>query len=291
MKNPQDTPKTSVRLYEVGARDGLQNEAKFIATTDKIRLIDSLSLCGFSKIEATSFVSPKWVPQMADAAEVMAGISRKKGVSYAVLTPNLQGLTRAIEAKADEVAVFIAASETFSQRNINCTIEESLKRVKEVISQAKIANLPVRGYLSCVVGCPYEGAIAPAAVAKIAASLYQLGIYELSLGDTIGVGTPATIKAMLKAVSQEIPYGNLAGHYHDTGGQAIANIAQSLELGLSVFDSAVGGLGGCPYAPGASGNVATEAVADFLDRHGFETGLELETLNQAAALARMLRST
>jgi hydroxymethylglutaryl-CoA lyase len=279
-----------VAIFEVGPRDGLQNEPTPIATADKIRLVDALSACGFSKIETTSFVSPKWVPQMADAAQVMAGIARAPGIAYAALTPNLRGLEAALAAKADEVAVFGAASEGFSRRNINCSIAESLERFAPVLDAASAAGLPVRGYVSCVVACPYDGPTPPEAVARVARALSDLGCYEISLGDTIGAGTPATVAAMLDAVLADLPADRLAGHFHDTGGRALDNIALCLDRGLRVFDAAIGGLGGCPYAPGASGNVATEAVDAMLRARGYDTGLDPDRLAQAAALARSLRS-
>jgi hydroxymethylglutaryl-CoA lyase len=279
-----------VTLYEVSPRDGLQNESRQVPTAEKIRLVDQLSACGFSQIEVTSFVSPKWVPQMADAAEVMAGITRRPGISYAVLTPNLQGLERALQAKADEVAVFASASESFSQKNINCSIAESLDRFRPVLERAKAEGIKVRGYVSCVTDCPYEGPVAPEAVAKVAEALGQMGCHQISLGDTIGAGTPETIGRMLDAVLAVLPAERLAGHYHDTGGRALRNIAASLDRGLRCFDGSVGGLGGCPYAPGAKGNVATEAVAAFLYAEGFTTGLDLDRLAHAARFAQSLRS-
>lgn len=279
-----------VTLFEMGPRDGLQNEKALISTSDKVRLVDMLSGCGFEKIEVTSFVSPKWVPQMADAADVMAGITRRDGVSYAVLTPNLKGFEGALAARADEVAIFGSASEGFSQANINCSIEESLQRFAPVLEAARAANVPVRGYVSCVIECPYDGAIAPKSVADLAARLFEMGCYEVSLGDTIGAGTPETIKAMLDEVCQAVPADKLAGHYHDTNAQAVANIRQSLEHGLRVFDGAVGGLGGCPYAPGAQGNVATEAVVAELQALGLESGIDLAALLDVAAFAKGLRA-
>ncbi|MBL4930082.1 hydroxymethylglutaryl-CoA lyase [Fuscibacter oryzae] len=279
----------AVTLYEMGPRDGLQNEARLIATADKIRLVDLLSGCGFSHIEVTSFVSPKWVPQMADAAEVMAGITRKPGVTYAALTPNLQGFERAVAAGADEVAVFASASEGFSQRNINCSIAESLERFRPVLDLARTAAVPVRGYVSCVTDCPYDGPVAPEAVAEVAEALAKMGCSQISLGDTLGSATPDRIGAMLEAVLDRISASRLAGHYHDTRGFALQNITASLDRGLRVFDSAVGGLGGCPYAPGAKGNVATEAVAALLDDMGFDTGLDPVRLARAAAFAHSLR--
>ncbi len=279
-----------VTLSEVSPRDGLQNEARQVRTADKIRLVDLLSACGFTHIEVTSFVSPKWVPQMADAAEVMSGITRRPGISYAALTPNLQGLERALQAKADEVAVFASASESFSQRNINCSIAESLDRFRPVLDRANAKGIRVRGYVSCVTDCPYEGPVVPEAVARVASALHGLGCHQISLGDTIGHGTPATIGRMLDAVLSLLPADRLAGHYHDTGGLALRNIATSLDKGLRSFDASVGGLGGCPYAPGAKGNVATEAVAAFLHAEGFATGLDLDRLSEAARFAQSLRS-
>lgn len=272
-----------VTIYEVGPRDGLQNEKEIVPTADKIALIDLLSEAGFRKIEATSFVSPKWVPQMADAAEVMAGIRRRPGVTYGVLTPNMKGFEAALAAGADEVAIFASASETFSQKNINCSIEESFARFAPVLEAARAAGLPVRGYVSCVVACPYEGPIAPAAVQAVTERLIAGGCYEVSLGDTIGAGTPDTIGAMLAEVLRAVPAAQLAGHYHDTGNRALANVEASLALGLRTFDSAVGGLGGCPYAPGAKGNVATGALVDLLSSKGFETGIRREKLAVAEA--------
>lgn len=280
----------TVTLYEMGPRDGLQNEASLIDTAVKIRLVDQLSDCGFSHIEVTSFVSPKWVPQMADAAAVLEGIHRKPGVSYAALTPNLQGFERAIEAAADEVAVFASASEGFSQKNINCSIAESLERFRPVLHNARTAMIPVRGYVSCITDCPYDGPVAPETVAGVAEALLKMGCYQISLSDTIGAATPEAIDRMLDAVLARIPAGRLAGHYHDTRGRALDNIAVSLERGLRVFDSSVGGLGGCPFAPGAKGNVATEAVATMLQAEGFETGLDLDRLAMVADFARMIRT-
>jgi len=279
-----------VTLFEMGPRDGLQNEATLIATADKIELVDRLSRCGFSKIEVTSFVSPRWVPQLADAAEVMEGISRSAAVTYAALTPNMQGYERAMAARADEIAVFGAASEGFSQNNINCSIAESLKRFKPVVEAASAAGVPVRGYVSCVTHCPYDGPTPPESVARVAAALMDMGCYQISLGDTLGAATPETIATMLDAVLAVVPARNLAGHFHDTGGRALDNITVSLERGLRVFDSAIAGLGGCPYAPGAKGNVSTEAVATMLHENGFETGLDPERLAQASAFAQSLRN-
>ncbi|MBL4647037.1 MAG: hydroxymethylglutaryl-CoA lyase [Rhizobiales bacterium] len=272
---------SQVKIYEVGPRDGLQNEKTIIPTQSKIELINHLSAAGFSNIEAASFVSPKWVPQMADAAEVMAGITRKPGVTYSALTPNLRGLERALEAGVDEVAIFGAASETFSQKNINCSIAESIERFRPVAELAKRNNIPVRGYVSCVVGCPYEGDIAPTAVRVAAEQMIALGCYEVSLGDTIGVGTPDTIRTMLEVVLEGVSADQLAGHYHDTNNRAVDNIFASLELGIKAFDSAIGGLGGCPYAPGAKGNVSTITLVGKLHEQGWKTGLDMAKLRGA----------
>lgn len=280
----------SVEIFEVGPRDGLQNEKVQIPTRDKVALVDLLSQSGFRRIEVASFVSPKWVPQMADSGEVLARITRAPGVSYAALTPNMQGFGRAVEAGADEIAIFGSASEGFSQKNINCSIAESLARFRPVAEAAHAANLRVRGYVSCVTDCPYDGPISPAQVAEVAGALFEMGCYEISLGDTIGKGTPESIGAMLEAVLEVIPAGKLAGHYHDTGGRALDNIEASLRMGVRVFDAAVGGLGGCPYAPGAAGNVATEAVNALLERLGYETGLDAAVLDRAAAMARKMRT-
>lgn len=279
-----------VRIFEMGPRDGLQNEKALIATADKIALVDMLSDCGFDHIEVTSFVSPKWVPQMADAAEVMAGIRRKTGVVYAALTPNMRGYEAARDAGADEVAIFGSASEGFSQANINCSIAESLARFAPVVAAAKADGIPVRGYVSCVVDCPYDGATDPADVARVSAALLAMGCYEISLGDTIGSGTPERVTDMLEAVLKVVPAAQLAGHFHDTGGRAVENIEASLALGLRVFDAAIGGLGGCPYAPGAKGNVDTIAVARRLAELGYKTGLDMEKLEAAARFAQGLRS-
>ncbi len=279
-----------VTIFEMGPRDGLQNEKAMIRAEDKIRLVDALSECGFTKIEVTSFVSPKWVPQMADAAEVMAGITRYPDVSYAVLTPNMRGFEGALTANADEVAIFGSASEGFSLKNINCSIAESLERFKPVMEAAKSAMIPVRGYVSCVTDCPYDGPTPPEAVARVAEALVGMGCYEVSLGDTIGAATPETIAHMLDAVLAAVPADRLAGHYHDTKGRALENISVSLDRGLRVFDSSVAGLGGCPYAPGAKGNVATEAVVALMEERGFETGIDPDRLEDAASFARTLRS-
>ena len=275
-----------VEIVEMAPRDGLQNEARFIATADKIALVDALSEVGFSRIEVASFVSPKWVPQMADGAAVLAGITRRPGTRYAALTPNLQGFQAAFAAGVDEVAIFASASEGFSRANLNCTIAESLARFAPVLEAAQAALLPVRGYVSMVTDCPFEGPIAPGKVAQVVAALRDLGVYEVSLGDTIGQGDPARVTAMLRAVLNEMPPERLAGHFHDTAGRALENIEASLALGLRVFDAAAGGLGGCPYAPGAAGNVATEKVAARLFALGYDTGLDPEALARAAALAR-----
>ena len=279
-----------VEIFEVGPRDGLQNEARAIPAAEKIALVDCLSDAGFRRIEVASFVSPKWVPQMASSGEVLRGIRRAPGVRYAALTPNMRGLEDALAARADEVAIFGAASEGFSRANINASIAESLERFRPVAEAAQAAGLPVRGYISCVTDCPYDGPVAPGAVARVAGELLAMGCYEISLGDTLGQGTPESIAAMLKAVLGEVPAGKLAGHYHDTAGRALDNIEVSLDHGLLVFDAAVGGLGGCPYAPGAAGNVATEAVHDRLVALGYETGLDRDVLARAAGMARAMRN-
>ncbi|WP_375690520.1 hydroxymethylglutaryl-CoA lyase [Pseudooceanicola sp. LIPI14-2-Ac024] len=278
-----------VEIFEMGPRDGLQNEKRAIPVAEKIALVDCLSRAGFTHIETASFVSPKWVPQMAGSAEVLAGITRAPGVRYTALTPNLRGVEDALAAGADEVAIFASASEGFSRANINCSIAESLERFAPVAEAARAAGVPMRGYVSCVTDCPYDGKVAPSEVARVAKALAALGAYEVSLGDTIGQGTPESIRAMLEAVLGELPAERLAGHYHDTAGRALDNIEVSLELGLRVFDAAVGGLGGCPYAPGAKGNVATEAVHDRLVSLGYETGLDRAVLDEAAAMARAMR--
>ncbi len=278
-----------VEIVEMGPRDGLQNEKRIIPTAEKIALVDLLSRAGFRRIEVASFVSPKWVPQMADSAEVLSGIARTPGVRYAALTPNMKGYEGARAAMADEVAIFASASEGFSKANLNATIAESLDRFRPVAEAAKADGIPVRGYVSVVTDCPYDGPVAPGAVARVAAALRDMGCYEVSLGDTIGQGRPETVDAMLTAVLGELPADRLAGHYHDTAGRALANIEASLARGLRVFDAAVGGLGGCPYAPGAKGNVATEAVAGRLAELGYETGLDAGLLDKAAALARSMR--
>ena len=270
--------KGKVRIVEVGPRDGLQNEPREVPTAVKIELIERLADCGLAAVEATAFVSPKWVPQMADHTEVLEGIRRKPGVAYPVLTPNLKGFEAARAAGASEVAIFGAASETFSRRNINCSIAESLERFRPVAEAAATSGIKVRGYISCALGCPYEGSIAPEKVAELAAALHDMGCYEVSLGDTIGVGTPGKTRAMIEACAQRVPIGRLAGHYHDTYGQALANIYASLELGVATFDASVAGLGGCPYAAGASGNVASEDVVYMMNGLGIETGVDLDKL-------------
>ncbi|QRM18285.1 hydroxymethylglutaryl-CoA lyase [Dechloromonas sp. TW-R-39-2] len=267
-----------VKIVEVGPRDGLQNEKQVVPTEIKIELINRLADAGVSVIEATSFVSPKWVPQMGDNSAVMAGITRHPAAVYPVLTPNLQGFDSAVQAGATEVAIFGAASESFSRKNINCSIAESLKRFEPIVSAASALEIKVRGYVSCVVGCPYEGAIDPEQAASVAQTLFDMGCYEVSLGDTIGVGNPASISRMIEACAKRIPVAKLAGHYHDTYGMAIANIHASLQAGVSVFDSSIAGLGGCPYAKGASGNVATEDVVYLLHGLGIETGIDLAKL-------------
>ncbi|TYC53450.1 hydroxymethylglutaryl-CoA lyase [Rhodobacterales bacterium] len=279
-----------VTIFEMGPRDGLQNEKTFVPTQKKIELVDRLSDCGFRKIEVTSFVSPKWVPQMADAQEVMESINRHPAVIYAVLTPNVKGYTAAKKVSADEVAIFGSASEGFSRKNINCSVAESIERFKPLAEKAREDGIPLRGYVSCVTDCPYDGETPPEKVAEVARSLFDLGCYEISLGDTIGAGTPETIGRMLDAVVQAVPADRLAGHYHDTKGRALDNIEISLEKGLRTFDSSIGGLGGCPYAPGAKGNVATEAVVELVHRKGFETGIRVDALAEVSEFARSLRS-
>ncbi|MDG4721257.1 MULTISPECIES: hydroxymethylglutaryl-CoA lyase [Thalassospira] len=272
-----------VKIVEVGPRDGLQNEKTMVATTTKVELINRLNDAGLSVIEATAFVSPKWVPQMADASEVMAQITRKAGVTYPVLAPNLKGLEAAIASGATEVAVFGAASESFSQKNINCSIAESLDRFRPVTDAAREAGLAVRGYVSCVLGCPYEGEIAPEKVAEVSKALYEMGCYEISLGDTIGTGTPTKAQAMIDAVAKHVPVEKLAAHFHDTYGQALANLLAVLQMGVATIDSSVAGLGGCPYAKGASGNVATEDVVYMLNGLGIKTNIDLEKLAETGS--------
>jgi hydroxymethylglutaryl-CoA lyase len=282
MTNPTASSLPSkVKVVEVGPRDGLQNEKLQIGAEDKIALIEQLADAGVSYIESGSFVSPKWVPQMATSTDVFNGITRKENITYAALTPNMKGFEAAIAANASEVAIFGAASEAFSQKNINCSIEESLQRFEPIMQAAKAANIPVRGYVSCVVGCPYDGFIEPEQVAMVAEKLYQMGCYEISLGDTIGVGTPASVTNMIQAVSARVPMAKLAVHFHDTYGQALTNIYTALQMGINVVDSAIAGLGGCPYAKGASGNVATEDVLYMLNGLGIETGIDFERLLKA----------
>ncbi|MBA6251619.1 MAG: hydroxymethylglutaryl-CoA lyase [Colwellia sp.] len=270
-----------VKIVEVGPRDGLQNEKQQISADDKIALINLLSDAGVTYIESGSFVSPKWVPQMATSTDVFNGIARKKGVTYAALTPNMKGFEAAVAVNANEVAIFGAASEAFSQKNINCSIAESLERFEPIMAAAKKLNIPVRGYVSCVVGCPYEGEVSPEKVAEVAEKLYQMGCYEISLGDTVGVGTPVNVQKMLQAVSARVPKAKLAVHFHDTYGQALTNIYTALQNGIAVIDSAIAGSGGCPYAKGASGNVATEDVVYLLNGLGIDSGIDLDKLVHA----------
>ena len=269
---------THVRLIEVGPRDGLQNEALPISVADKVQLVDALTDAGLGYIEVGSFVSPKWVPQMAGSAEVFAQIRRKPGVVYGALAPNMRGFEDAVAAGVKEVAVFAAASEAFSQRNINCSISESLARFVPLIEAAKQHGISVRGYVSCVLGCPYEGQVSPQQVAQVAKELFAMGCYEVSLGDTIGTGTPTATRTLFEAVTAYVPREKLAGHFHDTYGQALVNIYASLQEGIAVFDSSIAGLGGCPYAKGASGNVATEDVVYMLNGMGIETGVDMDKL-------------
>ena len=273
-----------VTIVEVGPRDGLQNESTMLPVEIKLQLIEELSNAGLTVIEATSFVSPKWVPQMADAEMLMQQLHQKKHIRYPVLTPNLQGFERAIAAGAKEVAIFGAASESFSQKNINCSIDQSLERFQPVIEAAKSHNIPVRGYVSCVMGCPYEGEISASAVTHVADILYQMGCYEISLGDTIGTGTPTIAEQLISTVSQKVPLEKLAAHFHDTYGQALANILAVLNMGVSTIDSAVSGLGGCPYAKGASGNVATEDLVYMLNGMDIETGVNIDKLVSAGMM-------
>jgi len=276
MKHPE-----RVRIVDVGPRDGLQNEPGNVPTAVKVALIERLAAAGLPAVEATSFVSPKWVPQMADAAQVMAAIKRRPGTSYPVLVPNLKGLEGALAAGAQEVAVFAAASESFSRRNINCSIDESLARFEPVCEQALAAGVKVRGYVSCVLGCPYEGDVAPEAVARVSARLWQMGCYEVSLGDTIGTGTAGKTQRMVEAAARHVPVERLAGHFHDTYGQALANILAAMDMGVATFDSSVAGLGGCPYAKGATGNVATEDVLYLLHGLGVSTGVDFNAVVDA----------
>jgi len=275
-----------VRIVEVGPRDGLQNEKVAVPATVKIQLIEDLAAAGLSEIEAGAFVSPKWVPQMADSAVVLAGLRRDPAKRYPVLVPNLQGLEAAIAAGARDVAVFAAASESFARRNTNCSIAESLDRFRPVMARAAEVGIPVRGYISCVLGCPYEGEIAPEAVAHVAKALKEMGCYEISLGDTIGIGTPLATQRLIEAVARHVPISELAAHFHDTYGQALANLLIALQMGISVIDASVAGLGGCPYAKGATGNVATEDVVFMLNGMGIESGIDLDRL--AAAGWRVL---
>ena len=276
MRWPKD-----VRLVEVAPRDGLQNEARIVPAAVKIELIERLADAGIAAIEAGSFVSPKWVPQMADTAAVLAGLRRRPGVSYSVLVPNMKGYEAARQAKVGEVAIFAAASESFSRRNINCSIAESIDRFAPVAEAARRDGVKVRGYVSCVIDCPYEGPVAPAAVADVASRLLALGCYEVSLGDTVGTGTAGRVEAMIDEVAARVPVARLAAHFHDTYGQAVANILAALGKGIAAVDSSVAGLGGCPYAPGAAGNVASEDVVYLLDGLGIRTGIELAKLAAA----------
>jgi hydroxymethylglutaryl-CoA lyase len=269
---------THVRLIEVGPRDGLQNEAQPISIEDKVRLVDDLTEAGLSYIEVGSFVSPQWVPQMAGSAQVFARIQRQAGVTYAALTPNLRGFNDALAAGVKEIAIFAAATESFSQRNINCSISESLMRFEPIMQAARHQGISVRGYVSCVLGCPYEGRVAPQQVAAVARELHAMGCYEVSLGNTIGTGTPGATRTLIDVVAAQVPRQHLAGHFHDTYGQALANVYASLLEGIQVFDSSIAGLGGCPYAKGASGNVATEDVLYMLNGLGIETGIDMQRL-------------
>jgi hydroxymethylglutaryl-CoA lyase len=272
-----------VRIVEVGPRDGLQNEPASVSTSVKLELIERLAQAGLRSIEATAFVSARWVPQMADHDAVLRGVVRHPGVSYPVLVPNMKGFEAALAAGAREVAVFGAASESFAQNNINCSIADSLGRFRPVVDAALAHDIRVRGYVSCVLGCPFEGEVASDRVAEVAAALYAMGCYEISLGDTIGVGTPARTQHMIEAVARVVPLDRLAGHYHDTYGMAAANVYASLEMGVGVFDSSVAGLGGCPYSPGASGNVATEDIVYLLDGLGIDSGVDLSKVAEAGA--------
>ena len=279
-----------VEIYEVGPRDGLQNEAFQVPTEDKIALVDALSQVGFAHIEATSFVSPKWVPQLADAAAVMDGIQRRDGVRYAVLTPNMKGFDAAAAAGADEVAIFGAASEGFSQKNINCSIAESIDRFGPVAAAANAAGISLRGYVSCVIACPYDGVTDPAMVADVTARMLNIGCREVSLGDTIGAGSPDDVRRLLDVVCGRFDAGMLAGHFHDTGGVAVQNVMAALDYGLRVFDTAIGGLGGCPYAPGARGNVDSRSVHDALTAAGWQTGLDPAALDRAGQMMQHIAS-
>lgn len=280
----------TVKVFEVGPRDGLQNEAQIIQTAQKVKLTDMLTDGGFSKIEVTSFVSPRWVPQMADAAQVMAGIVRKPDIDYSVLTPNMRGLQAAIEARADEVAIFASASEGFSQKNVNCSVQDSLRRFEPLMAVATQRGIRVRGYVSCITQCPYDGEVIPSQVARVVDELIDMGCYEISLGDTLGVSTQIQIERLLETLLESHPAQNFAGHFHDKIGGALENIGLCLDAGIRVFDAAIGGLGGCPYAPGAKGNVATEAVVAYLEQRGHNTGIDLEKLGEAARFAKTLRT-
>ncbi|AZV77589.1 hydroxymethylglutaryl-CoA lyase [Parasedimentitalea marina] len=278
-----------VEIFEVGPRDGLQNEKREIPVAEKLALIDCLSQAGFSRIEVASFVSAKKVPQMAGSGAVLAAIKRAEGVRYAALTPNMRGYDAAVTAQADEIAIFASASEGFSKANINATIAESIERFEPILEAARHVDLPVRGYISCVTDCPYDGATPPDSVAEMADRLFALGCYEISLGDTLGQATPDSVARMLLAVREAVPATRLAGHFHDTSGRAMDNIDVALSMGVRVFDAAVGGLGGCPFAPGSAGNVATELVHEHLTRLGYDTGLNSDILLQAADMARAMR--
>ncbi len=278
-----------VQIFEMGPRDGLQNETRIIPLADKITLVNMLSDCGFQKIETASFVSPKWVPQMADSGAVMQGITRHQAVVYSALTPNLRGFEAAVQARADEVAVFLSASEGFSQANINCSIAESIKRFSPILAAAKNSLIPVRGYISCVTDCPFDGPTSAGKVAELAEILMEMGCYGVSLGDTIGAATPEAVQEMLAQVIMRVPASNLAGHFHDTNGRALENISVSLDAGVRIFDAAIAGLGGCPYAPGAKGNVDTLKVENLLIERGFQTGLDIKKLTKAAEFAQALR--
>lgn len=286
---------THVKIVEVSPRDGLQNEAQIIPTDVKIELINQLSATGLTAIEATSFVSPKWIPQLADGADVLQGITQRPGIHYPVLVPNAKGLERALSAGAKEVAIFTTPSEAFSQKNTNCSVAESMQRMADMLDLAKEHQIPVRAYISCVLGCPYEGEMAPQKVAAQAAELFEMGCYEISLGDTIGVGTPLKTRRLIQLVSEKVPVKYIAVHFHDTYGQALVNIYEALNNGISVIDSSVAGIGGCPYAKGASGNVATEDVVYMLEGMGIKTGIDLTKLIAAGRfisdkLGRQLQS-